>query len=335
MPVKPRRSTLAEVSLCETSLTSSTRPKKLYGVKKIKIIAIVGPTASGKSGLAVSLAQKLNGEIISADSRQVYIGMDIGTGKITKREMKRIPHYLLDVSSPKKEFNVSDFKELAKQKIKEIASRGKLPIIVGGTGFWIDSLVYDWKIPEVKPDKKLRAKLEKLSTEKLFIKLKKLDPERAKNIDAKNRRRLVRALEIVISTGEKIPETKLSYDISPYEALILGINPPKEILEKKIKQRLIQRLKSGMIREIKNLHENGVSWKRLDDFGLEYRYISRYLRGWIGYKQMSEELYKEICRYAKRQMTWFRRNKSIKWFVDSSMPLRYSADKTLWRSLKR
>ena len=181
----------------------------------------------------------------------------------------------------------------------------------------------------------MRAKLEKLSTEKLFIKLKKLDPERAKNIDAKNRRRLVRALEIVISTGEKIPETKLSYDISPYAALILGINPPKEILEKKIKQRLIQRLKSGMIREIKNLHENGVSWKRLDDFGLEYRYISRYLRGWIGYKQMSEELYKEICRYAKRQMTWFRRNKSIKWFVDSSMPLRYSADKTLWRSLKR
>ena len=109
MPVKPRRSTLAEVSLCETSLTSSTRPKKLYGVKKIKIIAIVGPTASGKSGLAVSLAQKFKGEIISADSRQVYIGMDIGTGKITKREMKRIPHYLLDVSSPKKEFNVSDF----------------------------------------------------------------------------------------------------------------------------------------------------------------------------------------------------------------------------------
>ncbi len=287
--------------------------------KITKVIVIVGPTASGKSDLAVEIALRLSSgrakknigaEIISADSRQVYRGMDIGTGKITKKEMRGVPHYLLDVASPKKEFNVAHFKKLAQKKIKEIISRGKIPVIVGGTGFWIDALVYDLNLPEVKPDKKLRAKLEVQSVEELFIKLKKLDPRRAKAIDSKNKRRLVRALEIILLTKKAIPQitSRLKYD-----ALFIGIKISKDILYKRIYKRLIARLEKGMVQEIKKLHKSGVSWKRLDDFGLEYRYVSRYIRGQLNREQMIDETFRAIKKYAKRQMTWFKRNKEINW----------------------
>ncbi len=281
--------------------------------KRLKLIVVVGPTASGKSDLAVDIAKRVNGEIISADSRQVYRGMDIGSGKITREEMRGIPHYLLDVASPKRDFNVYHFKKIAEKRIKEISGRDKVPIIVGGTGFWIDVLLYDFKLPEVKPDKKLRQKLEKQTIEKLFAQLKKLDPVRAGKIENKNKRRLIRALEIVIKTGKPTPplKKKLKYDV-----LIIGIKRSRGELEKRIYKRLISRFEEGMIDEIKKLHKNGVSWKRLDDFGLEYRYISRYLRGIIDYEQMVDETFRAIKRYAKRQTTWFKVNKKIIWIDD-------------------
>lgn len=279
-------------------------------MNKPQIIVIVGPTASGKSALAVNIAQRFNGEIVSADSRQIYRGMDIGAGKIAPQEMKGVPHHLLDVASPKRDFNVSHFKKLAEKKIKEITARGNVPIIVGGTGFWIDALVYDFNLPEVKPDRKLRAKLEKMPVEKLFEKLKKLDPKRAKNIDPKNPRRLIRALEVVLLSKKPVPKLKQE---SKYNVLFIGIKKDGEELEKKIYKRLTERLNSGMIEEVKKLRESGVSWKRLDNFGLEYRYISRYLRGLLNYDEMTAQLFGAIKKYAKRQITWFKRNKDINW----------------------
>jgi len=280
---------------------------------KNKIIVILGPTASGKSTLAVKIAKKFGGEIISADSRQVYNGMDIGTGKVTKKEMAKIPHHLLDVASPKKQFTVAQYKKLSEKAIKKIHSHGKIPIICGGTGFYIQTITDNIAIPKVKPDAKLRAELEKKSAKELFNRLKKLDPRRAKNIDKNNRRRLIRALEIVIKSGKKIPILKSE---PKCEALIIGIKHNSKELKELIKTRLFKRLKQGMVKEIINLKKSGLSWKRLEDFGLEYRYVAYYLQNKLSYNEMVGKLQKEIEHYAKRQMTWFKKDKRIRWITD-------------------
>ncbi len=276
---------------------------------KPKIIVIVGPTASGKSDLAVNIAKERNGEIISADSRQVYKGLDIGSGKITKREMRGVPHFLLDVANPKKVFTVADFKRLGQKAIDDILSRGKTPIIVGGTGFYIDTLVFDLDLPEVPPNKILREKLDKKTIEELFAELEKLDPERAEEIDSKNKVRLVRALEIVDALG-KIPKVNRS---EKFNIEWIGIDWPDEVLKERIHTRLLKRIKSGMIKESENLHAKGLSYKRMEQFGLEYRYMSRFLKGEISKEEMISELETKIRQYAKRQRTWFKRNKNIKW----------------------
>jgi len=276
-----------------------------------KLIVIVGPNASGKTDLSIKLAEKFNGEIISADSRQVYKGMDIGTGKITKKEMKNIPHYLLDVASPKRKFTAAQYKKLSQKAIEKIFKKEKIPFIVGGTGFYIQAVIDNIAIPEVKPDWQLRKKLEKLKKEELFKKLKKLDPQRAKNIDQNNKRRIIRAIEIVLKTKKPVPKlkkTKPSFDF-----LILGLKRNFNDLKKRIEKRLKMRLKQGMIAEVKKLKKSGLSWKRLEEFGLEYRYIALYLQKKLSYQEMISKLQKEIERYAKRQMTWFKRDKRIKW----------------------
>jgi len=278
-----------------------------------KIIVVVGPTASGKSALAVKLAQKFKGEIISADSRQVYKGMDIGTGKITKKEMAKIPHYLLDVANPKKQFSVAQYKRLAEKAIKNIISCGKIPIICGGTGFYIQTITENISIPEIKPDAKLRIALEKKTTKELFSQLKNLDSRRAKNIDKNNRRRLIRALEIIIKSGKKVPLLKSE---PKYEALFIGVKRGMRELKELIKTRLLKRLKMGMVKEVINLKKSGLSWKRFEDFGLEYRYIAYYLQNKLSYDEMVAKLQKEIEHYAKRQMTWFKRNKNIHWVTN-------------------
>lgn len=276
---------------------------------KKKIIVILGQTATGKSDFAVQIAKKIGGEIISADSRQVYKGMDLGTGKITKKEMGGIPHHLLDVLSPKKTFSVSDFKKLADKKIGEIIARGNVPIICGGTGFYIDAVTDGVILPEVEPNKKLRSMLEKKSLEQLLVILKKLDPARAKSIDTKNKVRLIRAIEIAKELG-KVPKVK---KIEKYEVLKIGLSLPDEILKERIRVRLLSRIKSGMLKEIKNLHENGVSWKRMNNLGLEYRYGALYLQGKLSKQEMIEALNTEIWHYAKRQKTWFKRDKDTVW----------------------
>ena len=284
---------------------------------KNKVIVILGPTASGKSDIAIKLAQKYNGEIISADSRQIYRGMDIGTGKVTSAEQKMAVHHMLDVADPNDEFNISHFKKSTEKIIEDILKREKLPIICGGTGFWIKSVVDNVQLPEVKPDKKLRNMLRNKSAEELFDALKKLDPERAKNIDAKNKVRLIRAIEIckVLGTVPK-PRTTNQELRTNLEFLQIGIDVPKEILNEKIKKRLDQRFKGGMIEEVHNLNKNGVSWERLEYFGLEYRWIARYLQNKISLSEMKEKLYYDIIHYAKRQMTWFRKDKRILWLKD-------------------
>jgi tRNA dimethylallyltransferase len=287
-----------------------------------KIIVILGPTASGKSDLAVKIALWLSSkkikkkfdiegaEIISADSRQVYRGMDIGTGKITKEEMKGIPHYLLDVASPKRNFTVAQFVDLAKKAISKIFKKKKIPIICGGTWFYIYALVDGYTFPRVKPDWKLRKKLEKKSEEELFEELKKLDPERAKTIDPHNKRRLIRAIEIAKKLG-KVPPLKkqpLSYPV-----LFLGIEKSFPELKKLIEKRLLKRLKQGMIEEVKKLRESGVSWKKLESFGLEYEWIAKYLQGKIGKEEMIKKLQRDIEKFAKKQIKVFKKDKRVVW----------------------
>jgi tRNA dimethylallyltransferase len=282
---------------------------------KNKIVVILGPTASGKSDVAIKLAQRFNGEIISADSRQIYRGMNIGSGKVTKKEQRMAVHYMLDVANPNDDFNISHFKKSAEKIIEDILKREKLPIICGGTGFWIKSIVDNVQLPEVKPNMELRKGLERESTEALFGMLEKLDPERAKNIDAKNKVRLIRAIEICKTLGS-VPKSITQNKSNKYKFLQIGIDMPKEILNEKIKKRLGQRFSSGMIEEVQNLNENGVSWERLEYFGLEYRWIARYLQKKISLDEMMEKLYFDIIHYAKRQMTWFRKDKRIMWIKD-------------------
>lgn len=284
--------------------------KKKERVNKEKIIVILGPTASGKSDLAVELALKFNGEIISADSRQIYKNMDIGTGKITKKEMKGIPHYLLDIASPKTQLSVAHFQKQAKIAIEKILANSKTPIICGGTGLYIDAVVDNQIFPNVKPDLKLRKKLEKLTTKELFAKLKKLDPNRAKNIDKHNPRRLIRALEIVMISKKPVPKIQKHRD---YDVLKLGVKRDQKQLNELIWKRLIKRFNAKMTNEVKKLLKSGVSFKRLYDFGLEYRWIGLYLQEKITKEQMIQGLYKAIRDFSKRQMTWFKRDPEIHW----------------------
>jgi len=285
---------------------------------KRKIIVILGPTASGKSALAVKMAKKINGEIISADSRQVYKGLDIGAGKITKKEMGGIPHYCLDIVSPKKIFTVVDFKKCADKAIEEIFAKNKTPIIVGGTGLYIQAIVDNIVLPEVKPNWKLRKELEKKTTEEMFKMLKKLDPERAKNIDAKNPRRLIRAIEIAKALG-KIPN--LAVKPPSWEFLQIGLKLPDEILKKNIEKRIKKMLKGGLVAEMKKLRKSGLSWKRIYELGFEYKYPALFLRREISKDEMLSKMLIENRQYAKRQMTWFKRDKRIKWINFSSFSL--------------
>jgi len=273
---------------------------------------ILGPTASGKSDLAVRLAQKYNGEVISADSRQVYRGMDIGTGKVTKKEMGGIRHHLLDVASPRKNFDVVQWKEKADAAIADIAKRGKLPIVCGGTGLYIKALVENIEYPNAPQNWKLRKALEKKTTLQLFAMLKKLDPTRAKTIDPHNPRRLIRAIEIVKHTGAPVPEKNAE---PIYDALLLGITKSDAELKKRIYTRFLARMEKGMVAEVKKLRDQGISWKRMEELGLEYKYLAQYLQKKMTKQEMMEVLETKINQYAKRQMTWFKKTARVHWIT--------------------
>lgn len=282
--------------------------------KKIKplLIAVVGPTSSGKSDIAVLLAKTFGGEVISADSRQVYRGLNIGTGKITKKEMRGIPHHLLDVASPTRRFSVSSYQKKAWRAVKSIWRRSNLPIICGGTGFYVDTLLKGLSLPAVKPDKKLRRVLEKKSADELFKMLRALDPKRAQTIDRHNPRRLVRAIEIAKTFG-RVPTIQFKPKIAPEHILTIGISLHDKKLKKNIHTRLQKRVAMGMVSEARRLHKNGLPWKRFEELGLEYRFLARYLKKKIPKQEMLSQLETAINQYAKRQKQWFKRDKSIVW----------------------
>ena len=272
-------------------------------MKKPKIIIVCGPTATGKTSHAIKLAKEIDGEIISADSRQVYTGINLMSGKATKKEMDGIPHHLLDVINPKKQFSVADFQKLGKKAIDDILLRGKTPIICGGTGLYIDALVHDTILPEVRPNLELRKKLNLKSSEDLFKILSKLDPERAKTIDAKNPVRLIRAIEIAKELGV-VPQIKKT---SPYKTEWIYLDFPDDVLKERIHIRLLERIKDGMLREAKKLHDNGVSYKKMDSLGLECRTCAKYLQKKISKSELIDELNNDIWHYVKRQRTWFKK----------------------------
>ena len=284
-------------------------------MKKPKVIAIVGPTASGKTALSIAVAKKFNGEVVSADSRQVYAGMDIGTGKITREEMAGIPHHLIDIADPVTVYSGADFAKDANEAIVSILERKHCPIVTGGTFFYIDLLRGKIQPAPVEPNEDFRNSLAHFKDDELFSQLQERDARRAENIDPFNRRRLVRALEVIEALGS-VPEQKEVE--SPYEWLIVGVEVPSAPLQDKIHDRLIARLEQGMIEEVKTLVAQGVTYERLDDLGLEYRYIGQYLQNRLTYEEMVIELETKIRQYAKRQLTWLKRDTEIEWFSSTN-----------------
>ncbi len=237
--------------------------------------------------------------------------MDIGTGKITEKEMRGVPHHLLNVANPKKRFTVVEYAEQAKKALASIQAKNKLPIIAGGTGFYIEALVDGIILPEVPPNEKLRKQLQNKTAAQLLKILQKLDPARAKAIDPNNARRLIRGIEIAKALG-KVPKIKKIK--SAFDPLFIGLNLSKEKLQEKIHLRLEKRMKGGMIKEVQKLRKNGLTWKRMDELGLEYRYLALFLQKKISKAEMLTKLETEIWHYAKRQLTWFLRDKRIAWF---------------------
>ena len=270
---------------------------------KPKVLVVCGPTATGKSDRAVELALTLNGEVISADSRQVYKGLDLGSGKITNSEMEGVPHHLLDVVNPKEVFTVNDFVRLGSIAISDILSRGKLPIICGGTGFYIDALIHQTKFPEADKDLKLRNDLESKSLTELQDMLRKSDSVRLKSIDIQNKVRLVRALEIIHTKGSvPLLQKELHYEVE-----YTYLDFPPQILKERITKRLYDRLEQGMLEEAVLLHKNGLAFERMKDLGLEYRFMAMYLCEEISHEEMCEQIILKSTQYAKRQRTWFKK----------------------------
>lgn len=287
--------------------------------KNKKVIAIVGPTATGKSNLAVCLAEQLNfgAEIISADSRQVYNGLDIGSGKITEQEMRGVPHRLLSVANVEQVFSVAEYKEKADIALEDILNRQRVPIVVGGTGFYLDALLRGQEFPEVPANLELRAELsEKTATELMTI-LETKDLDRAANIDSRNKVRIIRALEIVAALG-KVPPLSLSSatkNIPKYDILWIGLDLPDQELKDRIVKRTKERLAAGMVAELDLLHNQGISWQRLVELGFDQKFIVDYLHQRIDLAQLEALIIQENWRYVKRQRTWFKRYKDIQWLL--------------------
>ena len=277
------------------------------------IYIIVGPTSSGKSDYAVKLAKEINGEIISADSRQVYKELDLLSGKIKKDEMLDVPHHMLSVTSITNDYSAELFAEEAYKIFLDILKRKKIPIICGGTGFYIDSLINKINgvnLPKVKPNTILRKKLEAESTERLFEFLLKLDIDRAKSIDKNNRIRIIRALEIIESLG-KVPKNEKILS-NKYNFIFIGLDYPNEKLKERISVRLLQRIDAGMLKEAYQVY-NIAGPEKMRGLGLECKYCVEYIEKEINIEQLVEKLCLKIWQYAKRQRTYFKKNKSILW----------------------
>lgn len=277
------------------------------------LIVVSGPTASGKSTLGIALAQHFQGEIVSADSRQVYRGLDIGTAKVTAAEQALVPHHILDVADPQDTYTVAQFQQDATVAINDILACAHLPLLVGGSPHYIQAVVDNLVIPSVPPQPELRARLESQSLPELMRQLEQLDPQSAATIDHNNPRRVIRALEVCLVTGKPFSEQRGRAQ-PLYRSLLLGIQWPRIVLYQRIDERVDERMSQGMVQEVRDLLARGITHERLDAFGLEYRFISRWLRGeFASEEEMVQRLKYAIHDFTRRQLTWFRRETRIVW----------------------
>ena len=287
-----------------------------------KLVVITGTNASGKSGLGIELAIKYGAEIISADSRQVFTGLDLGSGKVTQEEMKGIPHHLIDVANPNDYFSMANFQRLAYEAIDSTIERGNRAFLVGGTGLYVNSVVDGYNVSDVPVDMNIRNKVMAMSLEECLTLLQKENPTAYDKIDKNNKVRVERALEKALAGDkEELPS------IPKYETLVLGVTWPREILYERIRERLDRRLEQGMIEEVKNLRDNGATDEFLYRLGLEYRFILMYLRGeFEDFDAFYNKLFMEIRHLAKEQMTWFRKRKDIHWIDMQDSPFESAAN---------
>jgi tRNA dimethylallyltransferase len=278
-----------------------------------KLVVVAGPTASGKSALGIALAQEFKGEIVSADSRQVYRGLDIGAAKVTAEERALVPHHLLDVADPRETYTVARFQREAEAAIAAILARGHQPFLVGGSPHYIQAVVERLDIPPVAPQPELRARLEARALPALLAELEQLDPVTAASIDRQNPRRVIRALEVCLVTGQ--PFSQQRGQAEPlYDCLKLAIDWPRPQLYARIDQRVDERMAQGMVAEVRALLAQGLSHELLDSFGLEYRFVSRWLRGeFASEAEMVQRLKFAIHDFTRRQLTWFRKDRSLTW----------------------
>jgi tRNA dimethylallyltransferase len=277
------------------------------------LIVVLGPTASGKSALGIALAQRFQGEIVSADSRQIYRGMDIGTAKVTPEERAQIPHHLLDVADPREVYSVAQFQQQATAAINDILARCKQPFLVGGSPHYIFAVVDSLDIPRIPPQPELRKELNARPLSELVAMLQELDPQSAAAIDHKNLRRVIRALEVCLISGTPFSEQRGT--AAPlYRSLLLGIDWPRNVLYARIDARVDERMHLGMVQEVRDLLNAGVSFERLEALGLEYRFIGRLLRGeFASETEMVQRLKYAIHDFTRRQLSWFRKDKRIVW----------------------
>lgn len=286
---------------------------------KQPLIIIAGPTAVGKTALSVALAKRIGGEIVSADSMQVYRGMDIGTAKVTKEETCGVPHHLIDVLDPKDPFNVMTFRSMVKDAVRGIASRGNVPVLVGGTGFYIQSVLYDVQFEEDASSEELRKELEQeaavLGAEKMHERLRALDTDAAEAIHPNNIKRVIRALEYCLSTGRKISvhNREQRERTSPYSFLFYVLTMDRAALYQRIDLRVDQMMEQGLLAEVKRLRDEGVTSDMVSMQGLGYRQIFDYLEGIATLDEAVERIKRETRHFAKRQLTWFRREPDARW----------------------
>ena len=280
---------------------------------KPPLIVVLGPTASGKSALGIALAQRFHGEIVSADSRQVYRGLDIGTAKVTTEEQALAPHHLLDIVELSETYTVSQFQHDANDAIRAILARQHIPFLVGGSPHYIQAIVDNLDMPQVAPQPALRAQLEQRSLDDLLQELQERDPQSFATIDRNNPRRVIRALEVCIVTGKPFSEQRgLAHPL--YRSLLVGIQWPREELYRRIDARVDERMQQGMVQEVQSLIDADISHERLEALGLEYRFVDRWLRSeFVSEEQMVERLKYAIHDFTRRQLTWFRRDKRIVW----------------------
>lgn len=286
---------------------------------KIDLLVLVGPTAVGKTTLSIDIAKKLNGEIISADSMQIYKYMDIGTAKVSLEEMDNIPHYMLDIVYPDEEFTVADFKNRSEKHIEKIYGNGKLPILVGGTGLYLNSIVYELRFTKVESNEKFRKKYDDLANiygnEYIYDKLNKVDSVSAKRINVNDRQRIIRALEIFNETGKPMSYYNKNFrkETEKYNLTMIGLTMDRAELYSRINKRVDLMLEEGLICEVKKLMDMGYSKDLVSMQGIGYKEIIAYLDGKTGLEETTNILKRNTRRYAKRQLTWFRRDNRIKW----------------------